>query len=390
MSRPTLVSTGARLFVVLGLLVLATGCNKSKNKENVEPPAELTEFTPSATVSRVWSTSLGDGERLLGLRQHPVVAEGRVFAADVDKGNLFALDAATGAQLWKVETELPLSGGPGFGESTVVVGSLKGDVIAYNPDNGSERWRAKVSSEVISTPAVSGGIVGARSNDGRVVGFSLTDGERRWVYDRGVPSLTLRGNGPVLVAEGVAYIGYDNGQVVALRVADGVQGWEQTVSIGEGRTELDRMVDIDGEMVTESRDLYAASFNGQVLAISLDGGRPLWNREVSSYAGLALAGEKILLSDVEGTIWALDRSTGSALWKQDALAHHWLSTPAIQGNYAVFGDLEGYLHWIALETGELGARVRVDKEPIRATPQVVDGVLYAVSIEGELAAYRLN
>lgn len=385
MRRPSV-----RLVIVLVLLALVAGCNKSKNKENVEPPAELTEYSPTVAVARLWSKSLGDGERLLGLRQHPVVGEGRVYAADVDKGNLFALDAASGAQVWKVETELPLSGGPGFGEGTVVVGSLKGDVIAYNPGDGNERWRAKVSSEVISTPAVSNGIVVVRSNDGRVFGFGLTDGERRWVYDRGVPSLTLRGNGPPLVSEGIAYIGYDNGQVVALRVSDGVQGWEQTVAVGEGRTELDRMVDIDGEMVTESRDLYAASFNGQVLAISLDGGRPLWNREVSSFAGLALAGEKLLLSDRDGTVWALDRSTGSALWKQEALAHRWLSTPAIQGDYAVFGDVEGYLHWVSLENGELGARVRVDKEPIRATPQVVDGVLYAVSIEGELAAYRLN
>lgn len=379
-----------RLLIVLGLLALAVGCNKSKNKENVEPPAELTEFSPTVSVSRVWSKGLGDGERLLGLRQHPVVAGGHVYAADVDKGNLYALDAASGSQLWRVETELPLSGGPGFGEDTLVIGSLKGDVIAYNPGSGDERWRAKVSSEVIATPAVANGVVVVRSNDGRVFGFNLTDGERRWVYDRGVPSLTLRGNGPPLTAEGMAYIGYDNGQVVGLRIEDGAQAWEQTVAIGEGRTELDRMVDIDGEMVTESRDLFAASFNGQVVALSLDGGRPLWNREVSSFAGLALAGEKLLLSDRDGTIWALDRSTGSALWKQEALAHRWLSTPAIQGNYAVFGDLEGYLHWISLEDGALGARARLDKEPIRATPQVSDGVLYAVSIEGQLAAYRLD
>lgn len=386
MRRPGL----RRVAVVLGLLALIAGCAGSKKKENVEPPAELTEFAPSVNVSKLWSRGVGDGERLLGLRQHPVVNGGRVYAADVEKGELVALDANSGSELWSVETELRLSGGPGFGEGTLAVGSLKGDVIAFNPDTGSERWRAKVSSEVISTPAIANGIVVVRSNDGRVFGYGVTDGERRWIYDRGVPSLTLRGNGSPLVVEGVAYLGYDNGQVVALRIEDGVQLWEQTVAIGEGRTELDRMVDIDGEMVADSGELFAASFNGQVLGIALEGGRPLWNREVSSFAGLALGGEKILLSDRDGTVWALDRSTGSALWKQEALAHRWLSTPAIQGNYAVFGDLEGYLHWISLENGELAARERLDKEPIRATPQVDGEVLYAVSIEGQLGAYRIN
>jgi outer membrane protein assembly factor BamB len=285
---------------------------------------------------------------------------------------------------------LRLSGGPGVGEGTLVVGSLDGELLALNPDNGTERWRAKLSSEVIATPAVGNGFAVARANDGRVFAFNITDGERRWVYDRGLPSLTLRGNGAPLIVQGGVFLGYDNGQVVAIRLEDGVQQWEQTVAVGEGRAEIDRMVDIDGEMVVDGGEVFAAAYNGQVLAISLEGGRPSWNREVSSYSGLSLAGEKLLLSDKDGTIWALDRRTGSALWKQDVLAHRWLTTPAIQGNYAVVGDLEGYLHWLSLEDGSLAARDRLTREAIRATPQVADDVLYAVATNGEVGAYRLQ
>lgn len=379
-----------RLTLVLAsaMLVLA-GCNSASKKENIEPPAELTDLTPTASVDQLWSRGIGDGEERLGLRQRPSLADGRVYAADLD-GNVYALDAATGNELWQVETGLRLSGGPGAGEGTVVIGSLDGDVIALNPDSGEERWRAKVSSEVIATPAIGGGLVIARANDGRVFGFNLTDGERRWVYDRGLPSLTLRGNGSPLIAEGAVFLGYDNGQVVALRLADGVQQWEQTVSVGEGRTEIDRMVDIDGEIIVEAAQVYAAAYNGQLLAIALEGGRQLWSREVSAYTGLALSGDRILLSDKDGTVWALDRSTGAALWKQEGLAHRWLTTPAIHGNYAVVGDLEGYLHWLSLDDGALAARDRLSREPIRATPQVAEGVLYAVGIDGKLAAYRLQ
>jgi outer membrane protein assembly factor BamB len=263
-------------------------------------------------------------------------------------------------------------------------------VIALNPDDGSERWKVKLSSEVIATPAVGNGLVVARANDGRVFAYNITDGERRWIYDRGLPSLTLRGNGAPLIVQGGVFLGYDNGQVVALRLEDGVQQWEQTVAVGEGRAEIDRMVDIDGELVVDAGDVFAAAYNGQVLAISAEGGRPSWNREVSSYSGLALAGEKLLLSDKDGTVWALDRRSGAALWKQDALAHRWLTTPAIQGNYAVVGDLEGYLHWLSLEDGALAARDRLTRDPIRATPQVAENVLYAIGTNGELGAYRLQ
>ena len=377
-----------RALVLACAALLIVACSKSK-KENIEPPAELVDFTPTASVDEVWSQGLGDGEEKLGLRQHPVLADGHLYAADLE-GRVYAVDAASGNDLWEIETELRLSGGPGYGEGTLVVGSLDGDVVALNPDNGSERWRAKVSSEVVATPAVGSGIVVVRANDGRMFGFNATDGERKWVYDRGLPSLTLRGNGAPLIAQGAVFAGYDNGQVVALRVEDGVQQWEQTVAVGEGRTEIDRMVDIDGEIVVDNAEVFAAAYNGQVLAIALEGGRPLWNRELSAHTGLALAGDKWLVSDSDGTVWAIDRATGSAAWKNDTLAHRWLTTPAIQGDYAVVGDLEGYLHWLSLSDGSLAARERLARDPIRATPQIADGVLYAVSTDGELGAFRLQ
>lgn len=379
-----------RRLLLVGLLAGALiGCNSSK-RENVEPPAELSKIEPSVSVTRLWRQDLGKGERRLGLRQRPAVDGNRVFAAD-PKGNLYAFDAASGKSLWQNKTELRLSSSLGLGEDTLVVGTLDGQVVAYNPDSGSERWRAQVSSEVIAAPAIDRGLVIVRSIDGRVFAFSSTDGERRWAYDRGIPALTLRGNSTPLATEGVVLVGYDSGIIVALRGDNGTQIWEQTVGLGEGRTELQRMVDIDGDMALDQGELFAASFNTQVIALSLQqGGRPLWNRDVSSYAGIAVHGEKVLVADRDGTLWALDRGTGAALWKQESLAHRWLSTPAVQGNHVVVGDLEGYLHWFNLDDGKPSARQRLGDEPIRAALQVVNGVLYAVTIDGELAAYRLD
>lgn len=377
-----------RLLMPLLLAGLLVGCGTNK-RENVEAPAELEKLTPTINVERVWERSVGKGERRLGARMGPATDAGNVYAADPG-GDLFAFDAVSGREIWKIDTGLRLSSAPGVGEGTLVVGTLDGDVVAYNPDSGTERWRAKVSSEVITPPAVARGQVVVRSIDGRVFAFSIIDGERRWVHDRGIPALTLRGNSTPVLAEGLVLLGYDSGHVVALRGDDGVQLWEQTIALGEGRSELERMVDIDGAMAYGQGELYAAAFNAQVVGLSLDGGRPLWNREMSSYGGLVLDGERILVADRDSVIWALDRRTGSALWKQDMLTHRWLSGPAIHGSHVVFGDLEGHLHWFDLETGQPAARVRLDKDPIRSIPKTADGLLFVMSTGGRLGAYRIN
>lgn len=385
-----MVFNGRRAFLVL-LVAAVSGCGVFKgktNRENIEPPAELVDFTPSLTLDKQWSGSVGPGEGKLGLRQPVAVNAGTLYAADVE-GTVRALDAASGKSRWEVQFEgVRWSGGPGVGEGTLVLGSLDGTVIALNPDNGAERWRALVSSEVISTPAISRGIAVVRSQDGRVFGYSITDGERRWVYDRGLPSLTLRGNARPVISGDSVFLGYDSGHVVALRLVDGTQIWEQIIAEGEGRSELDRMVDIDGEIVVEGSDLFVASFNGQVMALDSASGRPLWNREMSVFTGVSLAGDKLLVSDRSATVWALDRRSGASLWRQDGLAHRWLTTPVAAGSHAVVGDLEGYVHFLSLEDGSLAAREKVGGDPIRATPQVVDGVVYAQTIDGDLTAWR--
>jgi len=379
-----------RLGLLLVLLPALSACGvfKSKtNRDNIEPPSELTKLENPVRVERLWSASVGKGERKLGLRQAVVVDGERVYSADVD-GRVSAFESSSGRRLWESREGLRFSGGPGVGEGTLVAGTLDGQVVAFNPDSGTERWRASVSSEVISRPAIGRGLAVVRVNDGRVFAFSITDGSRRWVYDRGLPTLTLRGNAAPVIAGDTVVVGYDNGTVVALRMTDGGQIWEQVVAQGEGRSELDRMVDIDGEIVVDGSEVYAAAYNGQVMAMDLGSGRQLWNREKSVYAGLALAGDKLLVSDKNSTVWALDRRTGAAVWRQDGLAHRWLTTPAVAGGMAVVGDLEGYVHWLSLEDGTLRGRERVGRKPMRATPQGRDGMLLAQSIDGKLAAFR--
>ena len=316
------------------------------------------------------------------------MAEGRVYTAD-PSGRVAAFDLDAGREIWRIKDKSRYSTPPGVGAGVVVLGTMEGEVVALDADTGGERWRERVLSEVVARPLVSDGLAIVRSSDGRVYGLDLADGRRRWVFSRGLPALTVRGNGSPALGQGVIYVGYDDGTVVALRIVDGLRVWEHIVAEPEGRSELERMADIDGEIGVGVNALFAASFKGRLAALDVTGGNPLWNRELASATGVALARDRVIAVDLQGNVWALDRDNGNAIWRQDALAMRWLTTPAIQGEFVVVGDLDGYVHWLRLDSGELAARERLGSKPIRATPQVsLEGVAVLVNTDGKMAAYR--
>ncbi|KFN45711.1 outer membrane protein assembly factor BamB [Arenimonas composti] len=400
-----------RILLVIFLLVFATGCATikgwfSSDKKKALEPAELVEIANPIRVDAAWSRNLGDGRARQGLRQRAAIDGERVFVSN-DEGRVLALDLATGRTLWdsaavevtrsgsrlsfwkKGIRDGGLSGGPGLGNGMVVAGGRNGEVVALDADTGAERWRTRVTSEVLASPLVTaGGLIVVRSGDGRVFGLNGHDGSRKWVFDRGLPNLSVRGNGAPIEGGGLVYLGYDDGSIVALRALDGALAWEQLIAPPEGRNDLERLADVDGEMQLGLNELYAVSYHGMMMALASDSGRPLWNRDIGSYGGLTLLSDRLLVADPDGNVWALDRNSGAALWKQDALARRWLTTPAVQGDYVVVGDIEGYLHWLRLSDGTLAGRRRIERAPILGTPQVsASGVLVAVTAEGELIAF---
>lgn len=360
-----------------------------KDDDKPSEPAALVEFTPTVTVSRLWSARAGKGEDRLGARQGPAVADGRVYAAAVD-GGVRAFDLQSGATLWHYPSELRLSGGPGAGDGLVVAGGLDGEVVALDAATGTEKWTAKVSNEVIAAPAIGQGMVLVRSNDGRVTAFDAASGERRWFWNHDLPSLTVRGNDSPLLAPGLVFVGNDDGTVSALALADGRPLWEQAVGQPEGRTELDRMADIDGTPTLDGTTIYTTSFKRRSMAIDGPSGRPIWASDSGGAGRIGVAPDRVLVSDPNGTVWAIDKTSGSAYWQQAALARRNLGSVAVHGDYAVVGDYDGYLHWLRLDNGEFAARIRAGRSALRASPVVADGILLVQNTDGDLSAWRIG
>ncbi len=383
-----------RMLAAMLLLTILTGCSTvkgwfDKDDEKAGAPAALSEFTASATPSKLWSVNAGKGEERLGVRQRPAVADGRVYAAAV-KGGVRAYELQSGAQVWSYDSDARLTGGPAAADGLVVVGGLDGEVVALDAATGAEKWRAKVSNEVITAPAIGQGLVLVRSNDGRVTAFDAQTGEQRWFYNTDLPSLTVRGNASVLLGPGVAFVGNDDGTLSAMAINDGRLLWNQVVGVPDGRTELERMADVDGAPILDGSTVFATSFKNETVAIDGPSGRPLWSRERGGAGGIGLAGSSVLVADSAGTVWALDKNTGEPLWSNTTLARRSLTAPTVQGDYAVVGDFDGYVHWLRLENGELAARARADGNAIKAKPVVADGTLLVQDIGGKITAFGLQ
>jgi len=382
--RPWLLAAVA----VVGCALVLGGCGRKKTVKPNEP-ARLLKITPSISVSRVWSANVGKGEGRLGIRQSPAVADGRVYAAAVG-GGVHALELATGTKVWHYRSKLQLTGGPGAGDGLVVIGGLKGEVIALNAANGEERWQVEVTGEVIAPPVIGQGLVLVYSDDGRLTALDAQTGERRWFWNKELPALTVRGNDAPALGTGYAFIGNADGSVTALSLADGRMVWEQAVADPDGRSELERMADVDGQPLLDGSVLYASSYKQRTAAIDAGSGRTIWSADHGGSNRVGISIDKVVVADPAGSVWALDRSSGAALWQQDALARRGIGSAAVQGNYAVVADMEGYLHWLNLSTGEFAARARAGRDPVKGALVVADNLLLVQNIDGRLSAWRVN
>ncbi|MDX2417202.1 MAG: outer membrane protein assembly factor BamB [Xanthomonadales bacterium] len=374
----------------LAALLLLNGCSWIKSwgdDDEPDAPAELVEFESTLKVGKAWSTDVGKGLDKTGRQIRPAYLSGSLYAADY-KGLLVAVDATNGRKQWEIKTELPFTGGPGVTGNLLLMGTENGEVFAFDASTGTQLWSATVTSEVLAAPAESDGIVVVRCIDGRVFGLDADTGQRLWVYDHNVPLLTLRGNAPLLLRAGVVFVGYDGGQVVALKLADGILMWEQTLVTAEGRTELERLSDIDGQLVFIASDLLVSSYKNRLASLAADSGRLLWFKDISSATGVSVDRTNLTLSDRDGNVWLLDRRNGAESWKMDQLLHRGLTRPVFYGNFIVVGDAEGYLHWINIDSGQFAAREKTGGKGFAGPPLVVGNTLYVMTQKGTLTAYR--
>jgi outer membrane protein assembly factor BamB len=359
-------------------------------EDNSDPPNALVEYAPEIKIETVWKESTGVGTDGQSLKLVPAVGFGKILAADRN-GLVQCRDLTNGRLIWETEAEVHFSGGPAISSNTVVLGSSDAEVVALNLENGAILWKSTVSSEVLSVPAIAKGIVLIRSTDGAVTALDEKTGGKLWRYEHNVPPLSIRGTSAPIVVDDFVIEGYDNGKLLALQLADGKYVWEASIAIPKGRSEVERLVDLDADPIESGGVIFIAGYRGGIGAIASLDGDILWrNEDISSYSGLSHDFRNLYLSDSESHVMQIDQRTGRPLWTQKELHQRKLTAPVIDNSYVVVGDFQGYVHWLSSNDGKQLGRIQITESAIEAKPVMVDNTIYVYAKDGTLAALKIQ
>lgn len=401
-----------KLGALLAVLLVAACSNRNTT---IEPPTELKRIDVQVDADRVWRAVVGGEEADDLLLPLAPASDGQRLYAAGRNGTVVAFDLASGERVW--ETVVPrltrgsaeslglwnramrplessdrqrLAAGPGLGAGILVVGSSDGEVAAIAAEDGRLIWNVVLGGEVVSTPAVDGSMVVVRLVNGQLLALDARDGSTRWFADQPVPSLSMRGGARPTIVGDTVYAGFDNGKIAAYDLARGQLSWEVPLATPTGRSEIERLVDVDGMFQVTADEVFAVAFHGRVAALEANSGRTLWQRDMSSAHGLAADFLAVYVTDADSQVWALDRGNGGPLWTQADLRARGITAPVRVGDQLAVGDFEGYVHLLDRETGRLVGRMRLGPTPIVAPPLAIGDLLVVQDVRGRITAWRIG
>ncbi len=341
--------------LLLGFSCLLSACG---DDSNLDQPAELQPFSSHYYLDVTWLASTGKGVGDQYLFLEPLILKDTVITTSRD-GVINVINRHTGVFVKDLDLDATISAGVGGDDKLWLVASRNAYVIAVDARSFKEKWRSRVSSEVLAKPVIYQNTVLVRTIDGKVTSLDKTSGKIRWQYEHSIPNLTLRGNSELVISRGRIIVGLADGREIALSPDTGKVLWDIALAVPKGSSEIQRLVDIDGSAELYGRILYAASYQGRVVAIDVEHGRILWARDFSSQTGVTVDAKAVYSTDQNGIIWALDRFSGETLWKQTKLLHRRETRPTIIGNYLAVGDFEGYVHLLSKADGHFIARYQL-------------------------------
>lgn len=378
MSRRLIALLAAAGFVLAGCSSLDTLNPFSSARPK---RAELANFKPTADARVLWSAKAGKSGAYIFT---PAVVGNVVYTASAD-GFLSRIE--DGRTVWQVRAAPALSAGVAADDTRVVVATAKGEVLVFAAENGKALWQAQVSSEVLAAPAIGEDGIAVKSGDNRVFLFDAKDGSRKWVYQRATPPLSVRSAGAPVFADRYLFVGFPGGKIVGLSLQNGAPVWEGAVALPKGATELDRVADIVASPVVDGRQICAVAFQGRVACFDMgQGGTMVWSRELSSSVGLALDGRYLFVTDDKGAVHALDRLSGSSLWKQDKLLNRRVSGPTVRRGLVAVADGDGYIHFLSREDGSFAARLKTDGTPVLTAPRMLGSGILVQTAGGNVSA----
>ncbi len=373
-----------KLSVIAVLTSVMLGCaSDDDNIQVAEVPTITNQFSPVT----LWRAQVGQGVGKFYSQLAPVYDYDKIYAAD-RQGLVMALNAETGEAVWRTalnqnQSQL-ISGGLTLGYEKVFFGTERGELFALNAEDGSLAWKVDAGGEVLAKPLVDEGLVIVNTSRGELSAYDQETGEVKWRVASDIPTLTLRGeSAPVAVAGGVFW-GMANGRLGAAFIANGNIIWQQVIATPKGATEIDRLVDVDATPVISGSTLYAVGYNGQLVAIDLRSGNPMWRRNYSSAMDFTIDGNTLYLVTTNDRLVAVDARSGTELWQNNELENRQLTPPVVIDDYLMVADAEGIMYWINLYSGDFISQQQIDKSGIAVAPIAVGDAYVVMGRDGAI------
>jgi len=377
-----------RLVGLLAAMLLLSSCGIFGDKEEELEPKELVKIENKLKIKRIWSTKVGGSSEFLLIGLRPVGDGNLIYAASQD-GKVVAIDPQSGKIRWKSDLDIELSAGPGANDGVVAVASKDGYVVVLDAKSGTEQWRVYVGGETLAHPLIQSDMVVVQTIDNRLIALARIDGKQRWEIEQTMPVLTMRGASSPLLVGSLVVAGFDNGRLVAVDINSGDIEWDSVLALPTGRSDLDRLSDVDGAIALVGQDIYAGGYQGRIAAIAAESGQVLWSRDISSHVGVAADWNSVYTSRDDGEIIAMSRNNGAESWRNDDLLRRDPTLPVPFHSTVVVGDFEGYLHFFSSFDGHAVARLRFGRKAISSDPVVVADRLYVQSDDGSVAAFMV-
>ena len=373
-----------RYSIVFVIAALLSACS---SPSNIDAPAELKSFKKLYRVDVDWQRDVGSMSTPGG-RMRAAADNNSIYVVD-DSGQVSSLNADSGKINWTSSLGKTVSTGVTVGDSKLAFATRDGEVIALSAQDGTKVWTANVLGAVLSVPAIGNGKVYVQTEDGRVVALSETDGTVAWTVERTVPVLSLRGNSGAVYVQGLLAVGFANGHVVGIDSRNGRVIWDRVVSYPTGRSDVDRISDVDAPPVIVGYRLFSVSYQGKIMAMDLRNGEVLWTRPMSAYLPFSADARNLYIVNDEGVVMAIDQATGADVWIQNDLKNRVSTQPLLFDGKVVVGDKEGYIHVLDSSNGAISGRYSGDGSRI-LSHLVTDGRIYSLTEKGRLIAYTIK
>ena len=374
-------------YLLLSCVVIGvTACGAAI--DNTLQPAKLKPIHQKLHLQTAFKQQVSSGSGYEYLRLTPAVTGETLFAAS-HSGQIKAYDRHNGHIKWHHKLSQSVTSGIASGNNAIYIGTEEGDLYALSQKDGRVLWHHNVANAVLATPAYAHHQVFAKSLDGTIAAFSAQSGERQWRYQDDVPVIRLYAAGPPTIVGKRVLAGFSSGQLLAVNRHSGQLLWQQQIAYPQGSNPVQQMVDITVAPQISHKRVYIASFQGKAAALDLKTGHPLWQHNLSTYAGIANGQNHLFIVNAKGHVVSLDNDNGMESWRNKSLQGRQLSAPALYKHYLIVGDLDGYIHVLNTNDGTIMARLKAVDGAVVAPPIIKGDTAYIYSQSGELTAVKL-